>query len=122
MADINEIEKAIGAHGMWKTRLKTAIDSGQIDTPVETIKKDNQCAFGKWLYGSTLTASDKTSEHYRQILDLHAEFHRIAGQVVELALQGKRKEAEQMMSLNGAYSSISAKLTKAMIDWKKISK
>jgi hypothetical protein len=37
MANIEEIDKAISAHGMWKARLKTAIETGKLDTPVETI-------------------------------------------------------------------------------------
>ena len=38
MINKEEIDKAIAAHGMWKTRLKQAIDTGEIDLPVETIR------------------------------------------------------------------------------------
>lgn len=122
MASIEELDKAIGAHGMWKTRLKTAIDSGAIDADIATIRVDNQCAFGKWLYGSTLSLQDKTSNHYNTIKELHAEFHKIAALVAELAVNGKKAEAEKMIAIGGEYAKISSQLTQAMIEWKKVSK
>ena len=35
MADVNEITKAIGAHGRWKERLREAIDNGHSEFTVE---------------------------------------------------------------------------------------
>lgn len=118
MADIQEIDKGIGAHGLWKARLKSAIDAGHMDTPVEVIRKDDQCAFGKWLHGPTLSAADKASSHYRIVRDLHAEFHRTAARVAELALAGKKADAEKQMALGGEYANVSTKLTAAMMAWK----
>jgi hypothetical protein len=42
-----EITKAIGADGMWKTRLTQAIKIGKVEVTVETVRLDNQYAFGK---------------------------------------------------------------------------
>ncbi len=122
MADINEIDKAIGAHGMWKTRLKMAIDTGKVDTPVETIRLDNQCALGKWLYGATLGTQDKSSEIYKTVQSQHADFHKSAARVAELALSGKKADAEKMMGLNGEFSVVSGKLIGTLMEWKKKSK
>ncbi len=119
MADLQEIDKAIGAHGMWKTRLKMAIDTGKVDTPVETIRMDNQCVFGKWLYGTTLSSADKSSSDYKNIKTLHAEFHKTAASVAELVLSGKKTEAEKLMSFSGAFTLASTNLTAAMMEWKK---
>jgi methyl-accepting chemotaxis protein len=119
MADKGEIDKAIGAHGLWKSRLKQAIETGKTDSAVETIRMDNQCAFGKWLYGSGLSSTDKDSSHYKAVKDLHAQFHKTAAEVAGLAASGKKAEAERMMSLEGQFSAISSKLTAAMMDWKK---
>lgn len=119
MADKAEIDKAIGAHGMWKSRLKQAIETGKADTPVETIQSDNQCAFGKWLYGSTLSSTDKTSNHYKTVKDLHASFHKAAGKVAELAMAGKKTDAEKLMGMDGEFTTVSSKLTTAMMEWKK---
>lgn len=119
MADIQEIDKAIGAHGMWKTRLKMAIDTGLIDIPVDTIRVDNQCALGKWLYGTTLNAQDKSSANYQNVKILHVQFHKSAARVAELALSGKKTDAEKMMALNGEFSVISGNLISALMEWKK---
>jgi methyl-accepting chemotaxis protein len=119
MADAQEIDKAIGAHGMWKNRLKQAVDTGRIETPVDTVRMDNQCAFGKWLYGATLTAADKQSAHYGTVKGLHAEFHAAAARVMELATAGKKHEAEKILALDGDFGRISSKLTNAMMAWKK---
>ena len=122
MANIEELDKAIGAHGLWKTRLRNAIESGKIEADIATIRVDNQCAFGKWLYGSTLSSLDKSSSHYKTVKELHAEFHKTAAHVAELAVNGKKTEAEKMIASGGDYARISSKLTQAMVDWKSVSK
>ena len=122
MASVRELDDAIGAHGRWKTNLKNAIATGKIETSIETIRVDNQCSFGKWLYGATLTPKDKASNHYKTVKDLHAEFHKTAARVAELAVTGKKAEAEKMMGLGGEFAAISSKLTRAMMDWKEVSK
>jgi methyl-accepting chemotaxis protein len=114
-----EIEKAIGAHGIWKHRLKSAIEDGKLDTSVKTIAMDNQCDFGKWLDGPTLTLTDKTLEHFKRVKELHEEFHKIAARVAGFAVSGNKAEAEKLMAVGGEYSIISAKLTAAMMEWKK---
>jgi len=114
MVHKEEINKAIGAHGMWKTRLMQAIETGKLDATVDTVRMDNQCAFGKWLYGASLDAKDKKLSQYEEIRSLHAKFHQVASQVVELALAGKKQQALQLMSLEGGYTEVSSKLTIAM--------
>lgn len=119
MDHAHEIEQAIGAHGMWKVRLRRAIETGQFDTPVATVRTDNQCAFGKWLYGPTVTAQDKTSVQYKTVQTLHAAFHKVAARVAELAIAGKKAEAEKLMATGEEFATASLKLTAAMIEWKK---
>lgn len=119
MTDVVEIDKAIAAHGMWKMRLKAAIDSGQVEIPVATICADNQCAFGKWLYGATLGPADKATAHYQSVRGLHADFHKLAGKVAQLATAGRKLEAEKLMALGGDFTAVSSKLTAAMVAWKR---
>jgi hypothetical protein len=122
MADKKELEKAIAVHSMWKANLRKAIDQRKLEVPVEKIRIDNECEFGKWLYGPSLAAADKASAHYKTVKDLHADFHRNTAHIAELALQGKKAEAEALMASNSAYIDLSARLTGAMIAWKKESK
>lgn len=114
-----DIKTAISAHGAWKARLKSAIDSGKIEIPIATIRQDNQCIFGEWLYGPTIAANVKESADYKTARELHAEFHKAAAQVAELAMAGKKEEAEKMLGLGGKYADASAKLTKSMMEWLK---
>lgn len=122
MARTKEIDKALATHALWKDRLRMTIESSRIDSPVESIRRDDQCAFGKWLRGATLSPSDKAAQQYETVLDLHARFHQTAARVVELALTGRKSEAETMMVIDGEYAAVSDRLTRALTDWKKISK
>jgi hypothetical protein len=119
MVHIKEIDQAIAAHGYWKDYLRNIIKTGRIDTPVETIRSDNQCVFGKWLDGSMLKPMEEASHHYKTVKERHAEFHKTAARVVELVLAGKKSDAERMISFGGEYANISAELTLAMMEWKK---
>ncbi|MGE0372970.1 MAG: CZB domain-containing protein [Gammaproteobacteria bacterium] len=119
MIDKDELARAIGAHGMWKTRLKQTIETGKTDISVDLIRQDDQCTFGKWLHGAGISEQDKASNHYRTVKDLHAKFHKCAARVADQALAGKRAEADRMLSLGGEYTEVSAKLTAAMMEWKK---
>lgn len=113
----DEIKNAIAAHGMWKARLKGVIDTGNLDVPVETIRVDNQCPFGKWLYGSTIPANVKASAQYSKVKALHADFHKVAAKVAETALAGRKDEARQLLEVKGEYAGISSKLTQEMMGW-----
>lgn len=118
MIDAKEIEMAISAHGAWKTRLRNAITSGKLDAPLEVIKADNQCMFGKWLYGPTLSTSEKLTPTFAEIKALHAEFHLCAAQIAALAATGRKDEALGMLEGSGNYTGVSGRLTMALMRWK----
>ena len=115
----NEIKKAVGDHGTWKKVLKKAIDTGKIDAHISTIKADDHCSFGKWLYGSTITEKEKNSKHYREVRELHAAFHEKASMVAQLAVSDHKARALKMLEVNGEFTTASAALTTAMIAWLK---
>jgi methyl-accepting chemotaxis protein len=116
--DKEQVEKAIRAHGMWKTRLQQAIETGKMEVAVSDVSVDNVCAFGKWFYGPSIPETVKHSPQYLQIKEMHAEFHKTAGKVADLALKNHKREAEQLMATNGEFSKISFKLTSALLSWK----
>ena len=117
MALKDEIAKALGAHGQWKARLAAAIDSGTVDAKVEDVRKDNVCPFGQWLYGSTITAAEKSGGHYEEVRKLHADFHLAAAEVLTLVGQGKKDDAKKMMGISGGFSKASSGLSLAMTKW-----
>lgn len=50
-----------------KKRLLGAIRNGERDASFDTIGIDDQCAFGKWLFGPTIDPTTRTGEAYRVI-------------------------------------------------------
>lgn len=114
----DQISAAIGAHGLWKGRLRAAIESGKSDLAIEVVRDDHQCSFGKWLYGPELNTQDKNSSHYKTCVDLHRRFHTAAAGVLSLALQGKKQEASQQLDGGGDFRRFSTELTRALLEWK----
>ena len=116
MAFEDEIGKAIGAHGVWKMRLKTAIDTGKADAQATDVAKDNACAFGQWLYGPSIPAAVRASLDYQSVRKLHADFHKCASKVIECVGHGDKSKANAL--LEGEYHKVSSELSSAMMKWK----
>jgi len=114
----DEIDKAVSAHGMWKQKLRVAIDTGVCESTPEKVKMDNNCAFGKWLH-ERIDASVKDSIFYHDVVDLHAKFHQEAGRILELALNGDKDTANDLMKIGQNFSKYSAALTRKMHEWQK---
>jgi hypothetical protein len=111
-----EISKAIGMHGRWKLRLKQAIAQGNSEFEVEKVRVDGECAFGKWL--NSLPQFEKQSDYWKNVKQLHIEFHKEAARVLQLALNGQKQDAEIALSFKSNFSKISADLTNTMVKWK----
>lgn len=97
----------IGAHVLWKKRLIALLDGTSQETlDPETIAVDSKCALGKWIYGDGQSFAQTAS--FETVRSLHAEFHRMAAQVVKLHQTGNFKEAEEL--LQHGYSKLSESL------------
>ena len=118
MIKVEILDKAIAAHAGWKTRLRTAASSGKFDGTADNVKVDDECEFGKWLYGSELSTAEKQTEHYRTVKQLHAKFHQDAAKVVDLAISGHKDEAEKALGIGGSHTKSSTALTQAMVKWR----
>jgi hypothetical protein len=113
----DEIKKAIGAHGLWKARLMTAVSTGSSEFTVAQVSADSNCEFGRWLYNG-IDAGAKQSPHYEEVRKLHAQFHAVAGTVLGSALAGRQAEAKASIEdSSGAYSTTSGDLSRAMMAW-----
>ena len=113
---IKEINDAIGAHGAWKLKLRTAISVGKSDVEPATVRCDDRCAFGLWLNGPTIDGHTRSGKPYQVIHRLHAEFHQAAATVLESALAGRKEHATQI--LDGEFRERSEKLVRALTKWK----
>ena len=75
----------------------------------EKVKEDNNCSFDKWLH-EKINSTSKSSMYYDIVVYLHAEFHKEAGTILELALSGDVNEANERMKLAGKFSATSTRL------------
>ncbi len=114
---IEQINAAIGAHGAWKLRLRTAISTGQCDVTPATARCENKCQFGRWLHGPEIDSGTRAGVPYQVVTRLHADFHRTAGDILECALRGDRQRAQ--LQLDGNYGAQSEKLVRALTKWKR---
>ena len=112
----NQIKKAISAHGLWKVRLKKAINTRSSEFEVENVRSPHLCEFGKWLDAEKpkLVAYP----FYEKVCQLHAQVHEETARVMRLALGGKKEEASKAIALGSHFSTISAHLTQQMVNWK----
>src|SRR5438067_2237610 len=117
MLNLENFHKAIAAHASWKTRLRAAVISGKCDMSIHIAGADNQCEFGKWLYGPELSAAEKGTEHFRKVRQLHAQFHQAAAKVLQCVSSGQNDEARRALRLEGTYAQASTALTEALINW-----
>ena len=110
------IDAALMAHVQWKKRLQEAIAMRASEFTPSVVRTDDACEFGKWLHG--LPPEDTRTDDYRQVEALHARFHRIAGDTLELALAGKGDQALANLGGSAAYGDATRKLVLALQAWK----
>jgi methyl-accepting chemotaxis protein len=111
-----QIQKAITAHGVFKVRLSMIVEAGTTEMTAATAAADSRCPVGQWLYGG-LDPSVKASAHYQTVMDLHATFHRAAGDVMALSLARKQGEALAAMETPSTFKQASDKLVAALTAW-----
>lgn len=117
MSRQDEIKKAIGAHGMWKSRLRQAIDTGNSEWAPEKVKLDNVCDFGKWIHALPPAAGD--ASHVARVKDLHAKFHVEASSVLQLAKAGNKDAANKAIAQGSNFDKLTSELTKELMNWAK---
>ena len=110
------IKDAIGSHGAWKLRLRTAINVGHSKFTVSDVSCDGNCAFGQWLQSDAFNAETRNGAPYRVISRLHTEFHKCAGNVLDLATSGHGAEATTL--LDGDFTQQSEKLVRGLQKWR----
>ncbi len=115
MISTQVIDDALLAHAKWKKRLQDAVTSASSEFEVGTVRRDDACPFGQWLHA---VPAPERSADYQNILKLHAEFHRVAGEILALAVGGQRPKAEAMLGPGGEYSRTSGNLVLALGAWK----
>ena len=99
--------KIINAHVMWKQRLLKHI-SGESEELLDpaVVGRDDQCPLGKWIYG--LGQEFHGVAEFEPVRVQHADFHKMAGEIVRLVGEGRRADATRL--LQGDYARLSERL------------
>jgi len=110
-----EINKAIAAHGMWKSRFQDFM-AGKITLEESAVAKPDACDFGKWL-----AKDGKTSlgGEFTDVFNLHAQFHKHAAAIVHMKHAGDAKGAQASLSPSGDFTTSSGALTKKLMELSK---
>lgn len=88
---------AMEAHMKWRQRLESYIDGSSMEElKLDTVCRDDQCALGKWIYNDGV-ARFGYLETFAELKDLHARFHRHAGEVLSAAQSGRRDDARNLL-------------------------
>jgi methyl-accepting chemotaxis protein len=111
-----QINAAISAHGMWKTRLYNAMTLKTADVTVADAQRDDRCKLGQWFHG---LEAERSQPQFEVVRALHARFHAEAGRILALALAGQAKEARAAMDPGTEYDRVSTQLTDALNRWGK---
>ncbi|HAI69602.1 MAG TPA: hypothetical protein DCM38_09230 [Gammaproteobacteria bacterium] len=107
----NTLYQAIVVHTAWKKRLREIIDSGKSEYDIDA----EHCQFGQWLKEQADILN--TYEHYQPVIHLHNEFHYEAENIIQLAINGKVKEANTAVGYGNHFDHISQELVKNLIAW-----
>jgi hypothetical protein len=111
------IDRAIRDHRAWKNRLKISIDTrGIYDQPIAEVRRDDRCPLGQWL--KSLDDATRAGAHFKRVHKVHADFHHAAAAILELALAGKKTEAETALGPDGDFEELSRELVEALEAWR----
>lgn len=96
-----DVDAMIDAHRQWKVKLRDAIDDGsRVD--VATLSRDDCCALGKWIHGDGQRLRERAS--FTALVNNHAHFHQVAGQIGQLINDGRYTQAEDALAPNTPFT------------------
>lgn len=104
-----DVVAAIQAHVQWKLRLLAYINGvGEEHLDPEEVSSDCLCMLGQWIYGH---GAESYGDHdkFHSLKEVHADFHRYAGEVVRAVNQGEREHALRLLQ-SGEYPKVSNRI------------
>jgi hypothetical protein len=104
-----QLDAAASAHTQWLFRLKRAVDDGHSDFDPVTVRRDDACDFGRFLYGD-FAARHRGTPAFEEIRKMHADFHRAASAILTMAVGGRRAEAAAAIAPGSEYLRLSGAL------------
>lgn len=99
-------DEAISAHAKWKMKLSSYISKPDQSLQNSVVGADNQCDLGKWLYGEGQQYS--RLPEYTKLVSDHAEFHKLAAEIVRNADSGHKVMDEIALGSKSKFASVSS--------------
>ena len=110
----DETFAAVEGHLARRNSMKRMISTGMLEISVDDIRSDRHCALGRLLHGNILSEKDKATATYKDIVEIHKEFHAICA---EILLNVERKEFEYAQKmLDWDFNSTSLKLIRLLLN------
>lgn len=108
----DEIDAALQAHAAWRKHFKDYL-YGHAAFDLDNVSTTDQCDFGRWMgkEGHRLMPT----ELHDQITTAHAEFHRVAADIVHKIKQKQYEAARQDIAREGTLNRVSAQLTALLL-------
>jgi methyl-accepting chemotaxis protein len=97
-----DVDAIIDGHRQWKVKLRNAIEAGD-HVDATALARDDCCALGKWIYADGQRLSDRAS--FIALVNNHARFHKVAGEVGQLINAGRNEEAENALAPNTPFTT-----------------
>ncbi len=110
-----DFDKMIQSHSRWKFRLKDIIEHGKSDLVIADVRNAHLCSFGQWLD----SAEGRKLPYYKELVELHRDFHDEAASILQIALSAQKEEALEKMKLGSHFNQIAAKLINKIADIKR---
>ena len=100
----SDIEDAVQVHGAWKAKFRDFLN-GKAGMDLSEISHTHACKLGKWLEdGGQRMLSP---ENHAKTCELHAQFHRVAGDIVQNIKQKNFEAARQALASDGTFDQTS---------------
>ena len=93
--DTPDFDGIIQAHLQWKGKLRDYVDGRGDKLDSRVVCRDDKCALGQWIYGKGATYAARPS--FGTLKSRHADFHRCAAHVIDLAQDGDKAVADRVL-------------------------
>ncbi len=85
------------AHAAWVKRLDDQLNGvSDEELDLATVSSDCKCALGQWIHGDALQRFGEVGA-YSELRQVHADFHRKAGEVLYNVISGNHESAEKKL-------------------------
>jgi methyl-accepting chemotaxis protein len=102
-----DVDAIIDGHRQWKVKLRNAIENGD-KVDVATLSRDDCCALGKWIYADGQRLSGRAS--FTALVNNHARFHHVAGEVGQLINAGRNEAAEDALAPDTPFTTATSEV------------